>query len=446
MKEGGSGQVFHRRLAHTYPTVDRGEGVYLYDTAGNRYIDAAGGALVVNIGHGVRDVVEAMSRQAAAVAFAHGTQFTSRPLELYAAALGDISPIRDPYVYLVSGGSEAVETALKLARQACIARGDPGRYKVVSRWGSYHGATLGALSLSGRPPLRRPYAPLLLDAPHIPPPYCYRCPLGQNYPECGTACADGLEIEILRHGPETVAAFIAEPVIGATLAAVVPPPEYWPRVREICDRYGIFLIADEVMTGFGRTGRWFAVEHWGVVPDILVSAKGASGGYWPLGVVLVRNEIVETIRRGTGQFAHGFTFSNNVMGAAVGSAVLEYLQTQNLVAASGRLGKHLLSALEELRELKNVGDVRGLGLMVGVELVADADSRRPISRDAKFAERAQAAALVKGVNVYLGTAMADGVNGDALLIGPPFVITEAQIAEIAQVLRESISDVAAGTR
>jgi adenosylmethionine-8-amino-7-oxononanoate aminotransferase len=344
-------------------------------------------------------------------------------------------------VYLVSGGSEAVETALKLARQVCMARGEPGRYKFISRWGSYHGATLGALSVSGRPPLRRPYAPLLLDVPHIPPAYCYRCPFDQVYPTCEVACAAALESEILRQGPETVAAFVAEPVVGATLAAAVPPPEYWPRVREICDRYGVLLIADEVMTGLGRTGRWFGVDHWNVIPDVLVTAKGASGGYFPLGVVLARQEWVDVIRSGPGDFIHGFTYANGAVGAAVGLAVLRYLQAHDLVTASARRGEYLLQKLAALRELPAVGDVRGLGLMAGVELVADKTGRRPYPRSKKVAERVQAAALARGVNVYYGTGLADGRDGDAILLGPPFIVTEAQIDETVAVLREAILEV-----
>ncbi len=442
-----SGGVFYRRLGHDYPTVDRGEGVYLYDTAGRRYLDAAGGALVVNIGHGVTEVAEAMAAQARQVAFAHGTQFTSRPLEAYAAALAEVATMPDPWLYLVSGGSEATETAIKLARQVCLARGEPGRYKIIARWSSYHGATLGALSASGRAPLRRPYAPLLIDMPHIPPAYCYRCsfgyaqdkPFNRSYPACGVACADALEAKIKRHGPETVAAFIAEPVVGATLAAAVPPPDYWPRVREVCDRHGVLLIADEVMSGLGRTGRWFAVDHWQVTPDILVTAKGASGGYFPLGLVLVRGELVEAIRSGPGSFTHGFTHANGVMGAAVGLAVLRYVQTHDLVAASARMGGYLLQQLEALRELPAVGDVRGLGLMAGVELVADKASKRPFPRSQRIAERVQTAAMARGLIVYYGTGLADGVDGDAVLLGPPFIVTETQVDEIVTVLREAIA-------
>jgi adenosylmethionine-8-amino-7-oxononanoate aminotransferase len=433
--------VFHRRLSHAYPVVARGEGVYLYDVEGRRYLDAAGGALVVNIGHGVQEIVEAMASQAAKVAFAHATQFTSEPLQAYASALCEVAPIPDARVYLVSGGSEVVETAIKLARQICIARGDDGRYKIIARWGSYHGATLGALSASGRTHLRRPYAPLLLDMPHIPPAYCYRCPFHSTHPTCDVACAEALETEILRQGPNTVAAFIAEPVVGATLAAAVPPAEYWPRIREICDSYGVLLIADEVMTGFGRTGRWFAVDHWGVTPDILVSAKGASGGYYPLGVLLARNELVSVICRGARDFTHGFTNANGVMGAAAGLAVLEYLQRHDLVGASARMGATLLRKLEPLLEMPAVGDVRGTGLMVGLELVADKGSRQAYSRSERVAERVQAEALAEGVNVYIGTGMADGVNGDAVLMGPPFIVTAAQIDEIVAALGRAIARV-----
>jgi len=436
-----SGHVFHRRLAHDYPVVDRGQGVYLYDTTGRRYLDAAGGALVVNAGHGVAEIVEALAAQARRVAFAHGTQFSSDALEAYAGALGQISPIPEPWVYLVSGGSEAMETALKLARQVCVSRGEPGRYKIIARWGSYHGSTLGTLSVSGRTPLRTVFAPLLMDVAHVPPAYCYRCPFGQSYPGCGTACAGALETEIHRQGPETVMAFVGEPVVGATLAAAVPPPEYWPRVREICDRYGVLLIADEVMTGFGRTGRWFAVDHWDVTPDIVVTAKGASSGYFPLGLVLCDGRLVAAIRHGSGDFAHGFTHANGVLGAAVALAVLRYLRAHDLVSRSASMGDCLLDQFESLRRLPAVGDVRGLGLMAGVELVADRESRQPYPRADRVAERVQAAAFARGLIVYCGTGLAGGRDGDAILVGPPFVINEAQVQEITTLLRESIAEV-----
>jgi adenosylmethionine-8-amino-7-oxononanoate aminotransferase len=436
-----TGQVFHRRLGHDYPVVKRGEGVYLHDTEGRRYLDGSGGALVVNIGHGVTEIADAMAEQARRVAFAHGTHFSSGAIETYAAALSEVSPVPDARAYLVSGGSEATETAFKLARQVCLARGEPGRYKIIARWGSYHGATLGALSASGRSALRRPYAPLLVDMPHVPPAYCYRCPFGKAYPACEVACADALEAEILRQGPETVAAFVAEPVVGATLCAAVPPPEYWPRVREICDRYGVLLIADEVMTGCGRTGRWFAMEHWDVVPDILATAKGASGGYFPLGAVMVKGELVDAIRDNLGGFIHGFTHANGVLGATVGLAVLRYVQNHNLVAASARKGSLLLEKLGSLRALPAVGDVRGLGLMAGVELVADRETKAPFPRVDKVAERVQAATMARGLITYYGTGMADGVDGDAILLGPPFIITEPQIDELVAALHGALVEI-----
>ncbi len=283
-----------------------------------------------------------------------------------------------------------------------------------------------------------------------PAPYCYRCPFqnpgvgppAHSYPECGLACAEALEVELLRQGPDAVAAFIAEPVVGATLAAAVPPQEYWPRVRRICDQYGVLLIADEVMTGFGRTGRWFAVNHWDVMPDILVAAKGASGGYFPLGVVLLKGALARDILGGADDFTHGFTYANGVMGAAVGMAVLRYLQDHDLVATSARMGEHMMRQLGTLNDSPVVGDVRGLGLMAGVELVADKGTRAPIPREERVVERAQAAALARGVNVYVGTGMADGLNGDAVLIGPPFVITEGQIDALVSVLRDVLQGIA----
>ncbi len=436
-----TGRVLYRRLQHHYPTVHHGKGVYLVDREGKRYLDGSGGALVVNIGHQVPEIITAMAEQAGRVAFAHGTQFTNEPIETLAAELGGVSPIPNPRLFLVSGGSEAVETAIKLVRQVWVARGEPDRHKIIARWGSFHGSTLGALSAGGRTAARQHFEPYLLDFAHIPPAYCYRCPYSSSYPSCDLACVQALETEMLRQGPTSVAAFIAEPVVGATLGAAVPPPEYWPRVREICDRHDVLLIADEVMTGMGRTGRWFAVMHWDVIPDILVTAKGISGGYYPLGAVLVREDLVEVMHRSTGNLAHGYTHANGVLGAAVGLAVLRYLQKHDLVAASRRMGAYLLGRLETLRDLAAVGDVRGLGLMAGVELVRDRNTRQPFPRSQRVAERIQAAAMSRGLILYPSTGIADDHDGDALLLGPPFIITESQVDELVAILRAAIQDV-----
>ncbi|MBM4467327.1 MAG: aminotransferase class III-fold pyridoxal phosphate-dependent enzyme, partial [Chloroflexi bacterium] len=417
--------VFYRRLGRAYPVAERGEGIYLYDAAGKRYLDASGGPVVVNIGHGVAEVVQAMAEQAGRVAYAHAEMFTTQVLEEYARALAEIVPLPDPRFFFLSSGSEAVETAIKFARQVQIDRGEPGRYMVISRWRSYHGTTLGALAVSGRAHLRQPFLPLMQDLPQIPPPYCYRCPWDQSYPGCDIDCAQALEAAVRLAGPENVAAFIAEPISGASLGAAAPPPEYWPLVREICDRYGLLLIADEVMTGFGRTGRWFAMQHWDVVPDVIVMAKGAAGGYFPLSITAVRGEWVEVIRKGHGDFVHGGTFSHHAVGAAAGLAVLRYLQKNDLVTASAVKGKALGEKLSAaLGDLPCVGDVRGMGLMWGVEFVADRATKAPFPQAARFARRVADAAFDKGLIVYPGTGCADGVAGDLVMVAPPFIITE----------------------
>jgi adenosylmethionine-8-amino-7-oxononanoate aminotransferase len=418
--------------------IERGEGVYLYDAEGHRYLDASGGAIVANIGHGVREVVEAMADQAARVAYIHPTMFTSQPLETYAQALAEIVPLSDAQFYFLCSGSEAVETAVKLARQAQLVRGEAERHLVIGRWGSYHGTTLGALAVTGKPAMRNVFMPLLRDMPHIPPPYCYRCPFGLTHPMCELRCAEALEIEIRRVGAGNVAAFIAEPVGGATLGAVMPPPEYWPRIRRICDKYGLLLIADEVMTGFGRTGRWFAIEHWDVVPDVITMGKGTTGGYFPLSITAVRGEWVEAIMA-QGDFIHGGTFSHHAVGAAVGLATLHYLQKHELITAVARKGELLGAKLQSgLGELPCVGDIRGIGLMWGVEFVADRATKTPFPPERHFAQRIADTAFEQGLILYPGHGSVDGVAGDHVMIAPPFVITEDQMDELVALLAKAV--------
>lgn len=434
-----TGHVFYRRARHPRPMVERGEGAYLYDAEGRRYLDASGGAIVVNIGHGVREVAGAMAEQAARVAYAHPTMFTSHPVEAYAEALAEVVPLPDARFFFLSSGSEAVETAIKLARQVQVARGQPERYLTISRWQSYHGTTLGALAVTGKPKMRRPFQPMLPDAPHIPPPYCYRCPFRLSYPDCGLRCADALEDEIARIGPDNVAAFIAEPVSGATLGAVVPPAEYWPCIREICDRYGVLLIADEVMTGFGRTGRWLAMQHWAVVPDVIAASKGIAGGYLPLSITAARGELVDAILSGGSDFVHGGTFSHHPVTTAAGLATLRYLQEHELVAAAAQKGKLLEEKLRSrLRDLPCVGDIRGLGLMWGVEFVGDRDSKAPLPPGMHFAQQVADAAFERGLIVYPSSGCADGTAGDLVMLGPPFIVTEAQIDAAIRLLRRAV--------
>jgi adenosylmethionine-8-amino-7-oxononanoate aminotransferase len=361
-------QVFARGSG--LPTVARASGCELWDTEGRRYLDGAGGAIVVGIGHGDASVAEAIADQAGRVAYAHGTMFTSEALEAYAAELAGLVPVDDARTYPVSGGSEAIETALKMARAYHLARGED-RHRVIGRRGSYHGNTRGALDAGGREPLRRPYLPWLGLAGHTLAAYEYRCPFPDTHPVgCGGRYAEALEQEILASGPGTVAAFVAEPVAGAGLGAAVPPDDYWAAVTEVCRRHGVLLIADEVMTGFGRTGRWFACDHWAVRPDILVLAKGAASGYWPLGLAVASGEVHDTI--GEGGFTHGLTYSHHVVGAAAGRAVLRVLRERRLVEAAETRGKRLRAGLEaRLAGHPAAGDIRGRGLLVAVELGAD---------------------------------------------------------------------------
>ncbi|MFW6115688.1 MAG: aspartate aminotransferase family protein [Chloroflexota bacterium] len=434
-----AGHVLYRRALHPRPMVDRGEGVYLYDTEGRRYLDASGGAIVVNVGHGVSEVTEALAEQAARVAFAHPTMFTSRPAEDYAEALAKVVTLPDPRFFFLSSGSEAVETAIKFARQVQVERGLGSRYLIIARHQSYHGTTLGALSVAGKPKMRRPFQPMLVEVPHIAPPYCYRCPFGLTHPRCALRCADALAQEIQRAGADNVAAFIAEPVSGATLGAAVPPPGYWPRVRAICDRHEVLLIADEVMTGFGRTGRWFALDHWDVVPDVAVMSKGTAGGYAPLSITAARGDLVDAIVDGSGNFVHGGTFSHHPVTTAAGLATLRYLQKHGLVAAAARKGQLLEQKLREsLEPLPNVGDVRGIGLMWGVEIVADRESKAPFPPDRHVAHQIANAAFDRGLIVYPGSGCVDGTAGDHLTLGPPFIITEDQIDEMVWLLREAV--------
>lgn len=436
---GLRGHVFYRRMAHPRPMIDHGEGVYLFDTAGKRYIDASGGPVLVNIGHGVAEVVQAMTAQAQTAAYVHATMFTSQAVEDYSAALTEVTPLENPRFFYLTSGSEAVETALKFVRQVQVERGEAQRYLVISRWHSYHGTTLGALAVSGRPGMRQLYQPMLAQTLHVAAPYCYRCPFGLTHPACGLRCAYALEEAILLHGPQTVAAFIAEPISGATLGAVVPPPEYWPLIRQICDHYGLLLIADEVMTGLGRTGHWYAIESWEVQPDIITVAKGAAGGYFPLSFTAVKTSDVQTIR---GDFNHGGTFSHHAVGAAAGLAVLRHIQRHNLVEASREQGKKLGQKLwAAFGDHPHVGDIRGRGLMWGLEFVTDRAAKTSFPAERGLSKKLGDAAFERGLIVYPGSGSADGRQGDHVMIAPPFIVTDEQLDEIVALLAQALAAV-----
>jgi len=436
-----NGHVLHRAV--DLPAISHATGSELFDTAGRRYLDGSGGAVVVGIGHGRDSVADVMARQARTVAHAHGTMFTSEAVEAYGSELAGILPVRDARIYPVSGGSEAIETAFKLARSYHLARGEPSRHRIVSRHGSYHGNTRGALDASDRLALQGPYAPWLGLSSHVRAAYEYRCPYlddGGGHPSgCGARLAAELDETISSLGPETVAAFVAEPVAGATLGAAVPADDYWPAVAEVCRRHGVLLIADEVMTGFGRTGRWFGLEHWGVPADLLTAAKGASSGYWPLGVVAASGTVADAVR--DGGFVNGFSFSHHVVGATVGLEVLRILREEELVAASAAKGEVMLAMLRaRLAPLAHVGDVRGLGLMAGVELVRDRESREPYDHHDRITEIVVRAARDRGVLIYPSTGCADGVNGDLVMLAPPFVVTEPETEEIVEAIGGAIEE------
>ena len=434
--------VFYHDLSKEYPTVERGEGVYLYDSEGKRYLDARSGANVINIGHGVEEVADAMAEQAKKVAFAHRTCFRSQPLIDLAERIADIAPPGLNKVWLCSSGSEANEGALKLARQYYLGKGKAEKYKFVARWRSYHGATIGALSMTERVSLRREFAPLLLGFPTIATPYCYRCPFEKSYPDCGVACADDLERTILLSGPETISGFIAEPIVGSSLAGLAPPLEYYPRIREICDKYDVLFVVDEVMSGFGRTGANFAIDHWGVVPDIITFDKGVSGGYSPLGGMIVADKIIDVlVEKHGGKFHHGHTYVHNPLSAAVGVAVLDIVKEKGLVQRSKEMGSYLLAKLEGLYEKHpTMGEIRGKGLMVGVEFVKDRATKEPFPSEVGFGDRLMETARDKGVLLFTGRGFIDGIVGDQLLLCPPLIISQDEIGEIIATLDESLAE------
>ena len=430
----GAEHLFPRNLRLSYPVAVKAEGVFIEDASGKRYLDGCGGAVVCSIGHGVKEIAEVMTAQARRLAFAHSSQFITREAMDLTARIAALAPgdmKETGRVYLVSGGSEAVETGIKLARQYHVERGRSGKHKVIGRWGSYHGSTLGALSVTGNAARRDLYLPMLSASPHIAPSFCYRCPLGLDYPECAVSCIDELETAIRQEGPDTVAAFIAEPVVGATLGAVPTVKGYFERARAICDEHDVLLISDEVMTGVGRTGKNFGIDHYGVVPDLIVTGKGLSAGYAPLGAVIARGHVVEALARGRGYFEHGFTYSANPLSAAIGSAVLKYIQDHRLIEQAAATGKILGKRLADLKKRHRViGDVRGLGMMWGVEIVKSRSTKEPFPPGLRVSRRLYEASLEEGLMIYPGTGTREGRDGDHCIIAPPFTITRPELDDL----------------
>jgi adenosylmethionine-8-amino-7-oxononanoate aminotransferase len=422
------------------PVADHGDGVYIVDRDGKRYLDGSGGAAVSCLGHSDESVRAAIHAQVDAIAFAHTGFFTSEPAEALADRLIELAPDGIDRVYLVSGGSEAVETAMKMARQYFLEIGQPARRHVIARRQSYHGNTLGALAAGGNMARRGQFAPLLIDTTHVSPCYAYR---GQRDDETleayGLRVADELEEQILRLGADTVMAFIAEPVVGATAGAVPPAPGYFKRIREICDRHGVLLILDEVMCGMGRTGTLFASEQEGVSPDIVTIAKGLGAGYQPVGATLCTGRIHDAIAQGSGSFQHGHTYIGHPTAAAASLAVLDAIIGRDLLSNVRDKGEKLQGALEaRLGQHPHVGDIRGRGLFRGVEFVADRETKAPFAADRKVAAKLKKAAMAQGLICYPMAGTIDGTSGDHVLLAPPFILEDQHVDELVTKLAAAI--------
>jgi adenosylmethionine-8-amino-7-oxononanoate aminotransferase len=426
--------VFHRSTRSAFPVAVGGRGIELIAADGRRYIDASGGAAVSCLGHGHPVVTRAIARQAEAMAYAHTSFFSNEPAEALADCLIASAPAGLGRVYFVDNGSAAVETALKMARQYQIERGAAGRARVISRRQSYHGNTLGALSASGNLGRRAPYEPLLFEASHIEPCFEYRYAFkGESAQEYGRRAADALEAELVRVGPDTVMAFIAETVVGATAGAVPPAPGYLRRVREICDRYDVLLILDEVMCGAGRTGSFLACEQDGVVPDLVTLAKGLAGGYQPIGAVLCAQRIYDAFASGSGAFVNGHTYSAHAIACAAALAVQQVIRDERLLDRVREAGEYLRSRLtDRFGSHRAVGDIRGRGLLMALELVAERETKTPFDPGEKMSARVKAEAFERGLLVYPGSGTVDGRRGDHVLLAPPYNVTDAEIDVIVE--------------
>lgn len=419
------------------PLLDRAEGVYLWDQNGKRYLDGCSGAMVSNIGHSNPRVLDAMRQQMDRSTFGYRLHFENEPAERLAAQIADLAPAGHDRVFFVSGGSEAVESSLKLARQYAFATGQESRWRVISRSPSYHGSTLGALAITGYQPLTEPFLPVMRKMPSIPAPRCYLDRDALSDAERGLRYADMLRDRIIELGPETVLAFIMEPVGGASTGALVAPDSYYPRIREICDEFGVLLIYDEVMSGAGRTGRYLAAEHWGIKPDIIALAKGLAAGYAPLGAMLADDRLIDPVLN-AGGFQHGYTYAGNPLACAAGLAVTREILEHDLMGQAASLGEYLKSELEVLMdEYPFIGDVRGKGLLLAFEIVENRETMQPFPASLNVYARLVELAYERGLIIY-SRRTRDGVEGDHFMICPPMIATHDHAGEIMQTLRDSL--------
>jgi adenosylmethionine-8-amino-7-oxononanoate aminotransferase len=436
----------HRDWDRPFPTIVRTEGIYLYDAEGRRYLDGSGGSSVVtSIGHGVAEIAQAMFDQAQRFSFYPAHAFTNeRFLELCDLVVS-LAPggLKDASrVWITCTGTDATDDAVRLARQYWVERGRPSKYQIIARWQGFHGNAISAAGYSGIVSRRRIFQPMFVDSPHIPPAFCYRCPFEKTYPECDLLCARTLETTIRQQGPENVAAFIAEPVVGAALGVAPAPPGYFQVIREICDRHDVLFIADEVMTGWGRTGRLWGIEHWETTPDIIATAKGMTAGYTPLSAVIARESIWKVLQDHHSPFKAGHTLNANAVSCAGALAVIGYTQSHNLVENSRLRGEQVMAGLRRMMEHHPlIGDVRGLGLMFGLEYVRRRSTREPFPPERGVSARVDRAAMRHGLVTYPCTGSLDGTLGDMTLMAPPLVINPAEVDELLEMLDRAIGEV-----
>jgi adenosylmethionine-8-amino-7-oxononanoate aminotransferase len=427
--ENLSTELLFYQTGKKLPFIKKAEGIYMWDHTGKEYIDACSGAVISNIGHGNPKVAKAIAEQAGKTFFAYRIHFENEPAVRLAMDLVEYSAPHLNRVYYVSGGSEAVESAMKLCRQYFYNTGQGSRYVFISRTPSYHGSTLGSLALTSYAPLEIPFRPMMRAYPKIPAPYCYRCVYHKEYPQCNLECARALEKTVLEQGPENVAAFVAEPVGGASTGALVPPEDYFAVIQETCRKYGIFLILDEVMTGFGRTGKLFAYEHWNIEGDIVALSKGMGSGYYPLGSIMARKSIVDEVV-GKGGFAHGHTYAGNPMACAVGLEVFRIIREERLSENAAEMGRVLKAGLEDLEERYGIiGEVRGKGLLLALELVKDRDTREPFPAEKNLNVLLTNEAYDEGLIIYPRRSI-NGLSGDHVLVAPPLILKKDQVAQV----------------
>jgi adenosylmethionine-8-amino-7-oxononanoate aminotransferase len=436
----------HRDWDRPFPVIVRAEGVFLYDADGRQYLDGSGGSSVVTtIGHGVAEIAQAMYEQAQHFSFYPAHAFTNERFLELSDLVVSLAPgrLKDASrVWVTCTGTDATDDAVRLARQYWVECGRPSKYLIIGRWQGFHGNTISVAGFSGILSRRRIFQPMYVDSPHIPPAFCYRCPFEKTYPECNLLCARALETAIRQQGPENVAAFIAEPVVGAALGVAPAPPGYFQQIREICDRYDVLFIADEVMTGWGRTGRLWGIDHWDTTPDIVATAKGMTAGYTPLSAIIARDSIWQVLQEHHSPFKAGHTLNANAVSCAGALAVIRYLQEHDLVENSRLRGEQVLAGLRSLMDRHPIiGDVRGLGLMFGVEFVRRRSTREPFPPERGVSARIERSALKHGLVTYPCTGSIDGTLGDMTLMAPPLTISPAEVDQLLGLLDRSIADV-----